>query len=153
MNTPSDEAGAGHLVDPQLDMQTRWCPSPAQDQQAADALIRQAATGKPDQVGNSDHGLGDVFTVQLLVNKHFGVWTTEVQVIALPGVYHSRDAAYAACQAAAATHRHLHPDVPVTASCCRHHRLATPTEPARGPGGHIWQTHWAVFEDITAAND
>jgi hypothetical protein len=138
VTTPHQPADDGTPTDPYLDMRVRWCPSPTQDARAGEALTL------------SDH-TGGAFTVQLLVGKHHGIWHTDIQILPLPGLYWSKDAAQGACTGAAATHRRLQPDVPVSASYCWHQRLASPDDPSRTDDGRTWCTHWSIHEDILAA--
>lgn len=125
-------------VDLVADMRRRWVPSLEQDAAVAARLENRSAK-RP------------LFTAQLLVNKRPGLWTTDVEVIPLPGVYANRNEASAACIGAASTYRLLYPAVPVSASYCRHSRLATAADPAITEGGRTWQTHFGIFEDDLAA--
>jgi hypothetical protein len=155
VDTPRKPSGESRSADPYLDMRARWCPSPTQDEQAAEALARHARQPAVDTVDTPDTGEAErgVYTVQVLVGKHHGVWTTDIDVLALPSVYWSRAAALGACTGAVLTHRRLRPDVPASASYCWHRRLATPVDPSRTDDGRQWRTHWSIFEDIVAAPD
>jgi hypothetical protein len=152
VDTPGQPSGASRSTGPYLDMRARWCPSPTQDEQAARALARRARQPAVDASGVAESDRG-VYTVRVLAGKHHGVWTTDIDVLALPGVYYSREAALGACAGAVLTHRWLRPDVPVSASYCWHRRLATPADPSRTDDGRQWRTHWSIFEDIVAAPD
>jgi hypothetical protein len=105
------------------DLCERWRPSPAQIAAADDLLT-------------SDPALRDtgVFSGHLLLNKHFGVWTTDVVVQSLDeGIYRdANECTKVVRRMAEATRRRL--GVAVS-------------------GGYAWHTapgEWAVFEDILA---
>ncbi len=68
------------------DLATRWVPSPEQ-MRAADALLNAGFEG--------------VLTPHILVNKRHGVWTADVRVIPVDGVFLTRAAALNACNNAA----------------------------------------------------
>jgi hypothetical protein len=62
----------------QEDLRERWLPS-AEQMRAAEAVL---ATGDcPD---------GTTFTCHLLINKHWGWWTPDVEIVHLDGVFSDR---------------------------------------------------------------
>jgi hypothetical protein len=149
LHTPSVPAyrvtGPGRC-DLEFDLAVRWAPSPEQDAAAAEALTLREALALRGDVEVPDER--EVFTIQLLVGKKRSVWTRDVTVVALPGVYLSRAEALAACKAAADTHRALRPDVPVTGSWAVHWELATAAAPSRTRDHRTWQTFFSMFEEV-----
>lgn len=105
-------------IDLQADLETRWRPSEAQIT-GADALFA-ARLGDPD-----------VYSVHLLVHKHFGSWTAKVELVHLDGLFLTREAALDFLAAAAAEH---------------HRRTGHPL--TGGYTIHFGKGEWAVFEDI-----
>lgn len=107
------------------DLTARWAPSADQ--------IKLAATTLSSPAVNAWRGQDHALTAHVLVNKHYGFWTADVLVLALPGVFTDRDAAGAkAAEAAEAIH--LATGLPVTGGYTYHRADGT----------------WAVFEDILA---
>lgn len=105
------------------DLTARWRPSYTQLADVEQAFAAAAGAGVRQAV----------FTAHILVNKHYGIWYTDVEVVAVPGVFADRDAASAAA-VAAAEKAHTETGLPVTGGWTRH---TTPDS-------------WAVFEDILA---
>jgi hypothetical protein len=111
------------LTNPERDMRARWRPSD-QQMNLADALLRAGYdANRPRNRG--------VYTMHLLVNKQYGIWTDEVTLIHLDGVYLDRDAMYKALHDA--TER-FHEETGATVT-----------------GGYTWHPRpgeWAVWDDI-----
>lgn len=78
------------------DLRDRWRPSDAQVADA-DAVLSTGIVENPDNPY--------VFTIHLLVNKRWGVWTPDVVVEPLDGVYTTREAAFEAVSAVVARRR------------------------------------------------
>ena len=108
-----------NTADLRQDLQNRWAPSPEQVE-AAEALMAES-------------GAKHVFTLHLLVNKEWGIWTDKVTVEHLPGVYLTRDEATGVLDAAAkARHEKAGEDV------------------VGGYASHTAGGSWAVWDDIVA---
>lgn len=107
-------------VDLDADLTARWQPSNAQVA-GADALLA-AGLADPDD---------GVYTLHLLVHKHFGFWTADVEVVALDGLFTSRGAALSFLELASA----------------EYHRSTGHTLTG-GYTVHFGPGEWAVFEDI-----
>lgn len=114
------------MTDLQTDLQERWLPSPEQ-MTLANALLAAGYTAERGE--RRERG---VYTIHLLMNKSYGWWTEDVQVVPLDGVFLTRNAAiYAVHDAARRTHD-LDPNQKVI-------------------GGWAWHSkvdHAAVWEDI-----
>jgi len=112
-------------ADLHADLTNRWRPDPGQ--------IAEAEAVLADKGSELDPRDGAVYTLHLLTPKHYGFWTADVEVIPMPGVYMTRDAALVALEAHAGS-AHATTGQPVVGGYTRH--------TARG---------WAVFEDICSA--
>ena len=108
------------MVDLMQDLRTRWTPSP---EQVAEAEALLAVT--PERY---------VYTLHLLVNKEYGIWTEDVVVVHLPGVFNGRNVACDYLDAAA-----------------RRHYGKTGQKVVGGYTSHHAGGQWAVYDDITAA--
>ena len=115
-------------------MASRWRPSQLQHWQANDVLT------------NADLETPEAFTLHLLVNKHYGIWNQDVEVVHVHDfVFCDRDSALRALQlltkAYARTHRKH-----VCGGYARHtlspDHQADPLEPL-----------WAVWDDICSEFD
>jgi hypothetical protein len=109
----------------EADLKARWKPS---DEQIAEAAEYRAK-----------HPLAYVYTVHLLVNKYQHFWSTDVQVVPVPGVFHSRNAAWAALEPLVKA-KGEETGLPVTGGYTSHHE-----DDEFGPA-------WAVWEDMSSAN-
>jgi hypothetical protein len=124
---PTVVANPAQVVDLQADLQARWRPSGAQIKAAADHFAR--GFGEP------------LFTIHLLVNKRYGVWTEKVQVVDIGWggsserhIYGSRSAALEALEKFVA--------------------LREGTDPVTGGYTTHWKDgEWAVFEDICSVKN
>jgi hypothetical protein len=115
-------------VNLEQDLKDRWVPDEHQVI-LADALLK---AGFDTERG--DRRERGAYTVHLLVNKEYGFWTEDVQLVYVDGVFTSREAATQYAEDRARAHHEKH-QVPVV-------------------GGWTWHSaigHWAVFEDILAA--
>lgn len=88
----------GKLASPNLeaDLHARWLPS-VEQMALADALL---AAGFDAQREGQMRERG-VFTAHLLVNKRYGFWTADVEVVPVDGVFLTRHGAQLACHNAA----------------------------------------------------
>lgn len=105
------------------DLKDRWQPSPTQIA-AADLLLQAGAVDPAD---------GAVYTGHLLVNKSFGGWTSDVEIIHLDGVFTARET----CNqyvAAVAARRHEKTGEAICGGYTRH-------------GRYMDAPRWAVWED------
>lgn len=109
------------------DLRERWVPSP-EAVRMADALL--AAGFDTERPPRRERG---VFTAHVLLNKDYGIWTEEVEVVPVDGVFLSREGAALAAKMEAAR---LHA-----------------ADGTRAIGGYTWHMspgNWAVWEDIVA---
>jgi hypothetical protein len=99
------------MTDLRTDLADRWLPSQAQ-MALADTMIVALGVGHEDAPQH-------VITVQVLKNKHHGLWTTDVEVIPVDGIFTDRNAAYDYAVAAAANEARRS-GVPCTGSYAYH---------------------------------
>jgi hypothetical protein len=76
------------------DLRERWLPS-AEQMRQADALL---AAGYDQERECGHDGVGrwrerGVYTTHLLINKDYGIWTADVKLVFLDGVFTTREAA------------------------------------------------------------
>lgn len=85
--------------DPGADLRARWLPT-SEQMKMANALL--AAGYDAERPLRRERG---VFTAHILTSKRYGVWTTDIEVVPVDGVFLTRDGAQNAClQAAKAYH-------------------------------------------------
>lgn len=164
------------MTSPDLDMKTRWTPSPEQDAEAFAKLTdlrargigscgfcgkladqtrngsRHVETGKKrcweDQNTTVRRDQLTLVTAHLLVGKQHGWWGDGIEVEPIPGVFTTREEASKALQEAGQK-RHEETGKPVSGGWTYHWfpRQGDP-DGERSVDGRSWQTRWAVFEDI-----
>jgi hypothetical protein len=116
-------------MDLNQDLKDRWCPDGHQ-LTLANALLRAGWDREREVAGLRERG---VYTAHMLVNKHYGFWTEDVQVVYLDGVFTMKEAATRYAEDRARQH---------------HEETGEPVV-----GGWTWHSsvdHWAVWEDILA---
>ena len=114
-------------MDLQADLATRWRPS---DEQIAEAERYLAEHPDADEC----------YTAHVLVNKEWGFWTEDVQIVHVTGVYRTR----AGAEAAADFHR-IQGDVPTIGGYARHSRVGADIAAAAGlPTPYVWAV-WESF--------
>lgn len=102
------------------DLANRWAPSPEQIELAKVALEQS--------------GQHFVYTLHLLLNKTWGIWTDKVTVVHLPGVFLDRDEATTVLDTAALEHYNK-----------------TEQSVVGGWTSHSSSGGWAVFDDPVAS--
>lgn len=118
----------------EADLRVRWLPSDEQ-MALADALLAAGydADRRIDQAGGGSWTESGVYTVHLLLNKEYGWWTEDVEIVHLDGVFLTRSAALDFVHEAAQKHHEKTGDKVV--------------------GGYAWHSkvgHAAVWDDISS---
>lgn len=106
------------------DLKARWTPS---EEQVADAT---------EYLAQHD-SLKHAYTVHLLVGKNYGWWTTDVEVVPVPGVFASRNEAIGTNLDALVNAKAAETGKPVTGGYTSHYI-------------HEGEPGWAVWEDCLA---
>lgn len=105
------------MSDLQQDLHERWLPN-AEQMKMADALLLAGYTAaRPPEF--RERG---VYTGHLLINKEYGFWTTDVQLVFLDGVFLTREAVLDFVHLAAEKHYTQHGE-PLTGGWAWHFKV------------------------------